>query len=126
MQARYGLLVAAGVSLLTGCAGDRNSALTGTVGRAGPPPDMAGRWTFSAAGGRACAMNIGAPQGAEGTIRPEGGCPGTFFTSRKWTFEGETLILRDHNGQALAQLRTAGGGRFEGQSPSGEAVTLTR
>ena len=61
----------------------------------------------------------------EGTIAPEGGCPGKFFTSRKWTFEQGSLVMRDHNGQPLAQLSGAGG-RFDGKATSGEPVTLTR
>ena len=116
---------ALGVLVLTGCAGDRTSPSAGALPST-PPPDIAGRWMFSAGGGRPCAMNLIAPEGSEGAIRPEGGCPGNFFTSRKWTYEGGMLVLRDHTGKALAQLRTASAGRFEGQSTNGQAVTLTR
>ncbi len=53
-----------------------------------PPIDLAGKWRLSAAGGGACQMTFGdAPGAAQGTIAPAGGCPGNFFTSRKWTFE---------------------------------------
>ena len=45
-----------------------------------------------------------APAAVEGTIAPEGGCPGKFFTSRKWTHDQAGLTLRDHTGQPLAQL----------------------
>ena len=55
-----------------------------------------------------------APAASEGTIAPEGGCPGKFFTSRKWTFDQGGLTIRDHNGQPLAQLSDAGR-RFEGK-----------
>jgi len=41
------------------------------------------------------------------TIAPEGGCPGNFYTSRKWTFEQDALVIRDHNGQPLGQLALA-------------------
>jgi len=72
-------------------------------------------------------MKFGSTPGAEqGTIAPEGGCPGRFFTSRKWTFEHGTLIIRDHKGEALAQLSFANG-RFAGQANSGGAeLTLSR
>ena len=91
------------------------------------PVNMAGRWTLSALGGGGCAMNFGAPPGAaEGTIAPEGGCPGNFFTSRKWTFQEGALLLRDHTGAQLAEIALAGPGRFEGKATNGAAITLAR
>ena len=62
----------------------------------------------------------------EGAIRPEGGCPGNFFTSRKWTFEDGAIVVRDHKNERLGQLTLAGPGRFQGQSASGGSITLTR
>ena len=92
-----------------------------------PPLNMDGRWLLVAAGGGRCGMNFGASPGAgEGTIAPEGGCPGNFFTSRKWTFEQGGLIIRDHTGQSLALLALAGSNRFEGQASNGQAVSLAR
>ena len=115
--------------LLAGCLGERTG-----VGPAPPttsaittaaPADMAGRWALSAAAGGTCAMNLTA-SGNEGAIRPEGGCPGNFFTSRKWTFEGGALILRNHNNEPLGQLTMAAPGRFEGQATGGQPVSLAR
>src|SRR5689334_7438929 len=61
-----------------------------------PPIAVAGRWRLAAARG-ACLMALGAtPGAAEGTIAPAGGCPGIFLPSRKWTFEHDMLIIRDH------------------------------
>ena len=95
--------------------------------RTPPPVAMAGRWTLTSPGSGGCAMNFGAPAGAaEGTIAPEGGCPGNFFTSRKWVFEENGLIIRDHTGQPLARLALGTAGRFDGQATSGQAVSLTR
>jgi hypothetical protein len=65
------------------------------------------------------------PGAAEGTIAPAGGCPGNFFTSRKWTFEHDMLIIRDHKGEALAELSFSTG-RFQGQATGGGSVTLAR
>ena len=71
-------------------------------------------------------MNFGhAPAAAQGAIAPEGGCPGNFFTSRKWTFEHGALIIRDHKGEPLGQLSFSGG-RFEGRQPNGAALSLSR
>lgn len=71
-------------------------------------------------------MNFGSAPGADqGTIAPEGGCPGNFFTSRKWTFEHGVLIIRDHKDQPLAQL-TFAGGPFTGHETNGGALSLSR
>jgi len=70
-------------------------------------------------------MTFGGNTGAsEGTIAPAGGCPGNFFTSRKWTFEHDKLIIRDHKGETLAQLSYAAD-RFEGSAAGGSAITLS-
>jgi hypothetical protein len=90
-----------------------------------PPIDLAGRWRLTAAAGGACFMTLGsAPGAAQGTIAPVGGCPGNFFTSRKWAFEHDTLIIRDHKGQPLAQLSFTGG-HFEGQDDKGGTLSLS-
>lgn len=98
-----------------------------------PPVDLAGRWQFSAAAGSSCFMTFAdaatAPAQQEaapqGTIAPEGGCPGNFFMSRKWTFEHDALIMRDFRGRALAQLSYSGD-RFEGQDASLGALSLSK
>ena len=72
-------------------------------------------------------MNFGNLPGsaAQGTIAPEGGCPSNFFTSRKWTFEHNAVIIRDHKGEPLAALSYADG-RFEGHETNGTVLSLTR
>jgi len=90
-----------------------------------PPIELAGRWRLTAAAGGACFMTLGgAPGAGQGTIAPEGGCPGNFFTSRKWSFEHDALIIRDHKGQPLAQLSFTGG-HFEGQDDKGGTLSLS-
>ena len=72
-------------------------------------------------------MNFGGtPDEGEGTIAPEGGCPGNFYTSRKWTFEQGSLVIRDHNGAAARPARPRLPGRFDGKATNGQQVTLTR
>jgi hypothetical protein len=91
-----------------------------------PPVDLTGRWNLAAKGAGSCVMNFADTPGAtEGTIAPAGGCPGNFFTSRKWTFEHDALIIRDHKGEPLGQL-AFGNGRFEGRATGGATVSLTR
>src|SRR5262249_11001956 len=94
--------------------------------------NMAGRWMLTSPNRGQCGMNFsGAPKATEGTIRPEGGCPGNFFTSRTWALVEGNIVIKDHNGEALVQLSpsdAAGGSSiwFEGQATSGERVMLAR
>jgi hypothetical protein len=91
-----------------------------------PPVDLAGRWRLTAAAGGSCFMTLGDTAGAaQGTIAPEGGCPGNFFTSRKWTFEQDNLVIRNHKGEPLAQLAFTGG-HFEGKDTGGGSLSLSR
>jgi hypothetical protein len=93
-----------------------------------PPVDLAGKWKLSVAGGGSCAMTFGnnPAAAAEGTVAPAGGCPGNFFTSRKWTFEHDMLIIRDHKSEVLVELSFADG-HFAGQAINGGgAITLSR
>jgi len=90
-----------------------------------PPVDLAGKWKLSVATGGACLMTLTANPGAsDGKIAPAGGCPGNFFTSRKWTYTNDALTIRDFKGQALAELSLADD-HFEGKTSAG-AVTLAR
>jgi hypothetical protein len=90
-----------------------------------PPIDLAGKWKLFGAGG-ACLMTFTEEPGAtDGKIAPAGGCPGNFFTSRKWAYEHGALIIRDFKGKALAELSFADG-HFEGNAAGGGAMTLAR
>jgi hypothetical protein len=121
------------VLAFAGCGGDRLTGFESPAPGVAPAPaqpsipavNMAGRWLLSSPGRGQCHMTFGAasPAALEGPIRPEGGCPGKFFTSRKWTYEQAGLVMRDHNGKPLAQL-TAGGAGFDGKATTGEPVSL--
>jgi Protease inhibitor Inh len=92
-----------------------------------PPVDLAGKWKLSAAGAGGCFVTLGNTPNTvnTGTIAPAGGCPGNFFTSRKWSFEDNLLNIRDHKGNVLAQLSFADGG-FNGKDTAGGAIILVR
>jgi hypothetical protein len=110
------------------CTAGRDSAPVTTASM--PPPqavEMNGRWVLSSTTGGVCAMNFSTAGASDGTIRPEGGCPGKFFTSRKWTYENNSLVIRNHNNEPLGQLSTIAPGRFEGQmSAGGTPISLVR
>jgi len=92
-----------------------------------PPVDMAGRWQLASTAGGACAMVFTASAGSgEGTIAPQGGCPGKFFTSRRWVYDQDALVIRDHKGEPLARLAFSPPARFEGQAAPGETISLSR
>ena len=117
---------------LTGCSGigwpGSSSSSTSQPAETGAPPvSLAGRWQLSSPSRGQCNMTFGAsgPTAVDGTIAPEGGCPGKFYMSRKWTYDQAGLTLRDHNGQPLAQL-SGEGGNFQGKATSGEPVALMR
>lgn len=137
-RAARGLGLLAGLAL-AGCSGNpfgsgdlfstspAATAATATAPPAAPPVNMAGRWRLVSANGGACGMNFTAPAGAtEGAIAPEGGCPGNFFTSRRWVFEQGVLVLQDHTRKPLVQMKQGQAGRFEGETASREVVWLER
>jgi Protease inhibitor Inh len=87
---------------------------------------MTGRWMLSAPNAPPCGMEFdGEPGRQEGAIRPDGGCPGNLFMSRRWTLTQDTLTIADDNNEPLAALKLAEGG-FAGQSTAGLPVTLAR
>jgi hypothetical protein len=88
---------------------------------------MTGRWRLVSPGKGACGMTFAVSAGAgEGTIAPEGGCPGNFFTSRRWLFDQGALVIRDHTGKTLTQLQHESSSRFEGKTDKGEPIWLER
>ncbi len=128
------LIALVACAVLAACTVNQNPepAPSDTAAQAPPPPptpppvDLSGKWTLSAAGGSSCVMTFGDTAGTDhGTIQPAGGCPGNFFTSRKWAFENGALIIRDYKGNSLAQLSFSAD-HFQGQGTNGTALTLSR
>ena len=121
--------VAAGalvVFTLTGCAGEQISVGTSTPAAAPIDASMTGRWILTAPNAPSCGVEFrGAADARNGAVAPDGGCPGNFYTSRRWAMEGNILTITDGENQPLAQLRP-GGTRFEGQSTNGVPLTLER
>jgi hypothetical protein len=121
---------------LGGCSGDRvgfdfgGSSAAPEAAQPQPgsaPVNMAGRWLLSSPGRGQCNMTFGSagPTSSDGTIAPEGGCPGKFYMSRKWSYDGSGIAVHDHTGKVLAQL-SGEGSPFNGKATTGEPVTLSR
>ncbi|TAK49831.1 MAG: hypothetical protein EPO23_00965 [Xanthobacteraceae bacterium] len=121
-------LASCGIDRLTGFGESGSLEPAAAEGiRATPPVELAGRWTLTSPDAETCALTLGAVAGAtEGTIAPADGCPYTFFTARKWTYEDRGLVLRDHTGQTLVALSLAAPDRFQGQTTGGHAISLAR
>ena len=112
--------------LLAGCGAGQFAVGGPPEAPPAPAVTMAGHWMLATPGAPPCGMNFGSEPGSrEGTIAPEGGCPGNFFTSRHWTLENGALLIADHEFRPLARLPFANGS-FSGKSNAGAAVTLTR
>ncbi|MDB5598311.1 MAG: protease inhibitor Inh [Xanthobacteraceae bacterium] len=119
---------------VTGCAADRVSdrvypapGARAAAASGAPAVDVGGRWTLASAGGGSCAVTLsGAPGAAEGSIKPEGGCPGKLFTSRKWSLQQGALVIQDHTGAQLAQLAMSSPAQFAGTAGGGQQLTLSR
>jgi hypothetical protein len=115
----WGILIAA---MLAGCA-------VGQLGETAPAAataDMTGRWILAAPNAPTCGINFSGTPGAQtGSVVPEGGCPGNFYTSRHWSLNAGTLTIVDDQNQPLASLALTGG-HFEGQATTSMPVTLSR
>jgi hypothetical protein len=123
-QIAGGILVAL---LLGGCAGGQSLTTGGSTANAqAPETGMTGRWMLTAPNAPMCGMNFrGAPSAREGSVAPEGGCPGKFFLSRRWKLEDDALVINDDENNALVRL-TLVDGQYKGQAAAGFPVTLAR
>jgi hypothetical protein len=53
-------------------------------------------------------------------------CPAPLAGVKSWTVAGKQLALYDEGGNVLARLYSSGGSRFDGQTTSGQPVSLSR
>jgi hypothetical protein len=112
--------------MLTGCAGEQFSLGSSAPSQAPVDASMNGRWVLSTPNAPSCGLQFGGAPGARaGTLAADGGCPGAFYTSRRWAMEGDVLTIIGSESQPLAQLKLAGT-QFEGQSTAGAPVALAR
>jgi hypothetical protein len=102
------------------CANEQRAAPTA----ASPKLDMDGRWVLAAPNAPTCGMVFeSAADGMQGTVTPDGGCPGELYTSRQWQLVQGQLTINDPDARPLAQF-TFAGNQFKGQTSDGLPVTL--
>ena len=86
---------------------------------------VAGVWNASVAG-QSC--RVATPQTKFGAGYRAGPlrCPAPLDGVKSWNVEGSQLALYDDGGNVLARLYSSGGERFDGQTSSGQPISLSR
>ena len=86
---------------------------------------VAGVWNVSVSG-QSC--RIATPQTKYGKGYRAGPlhCPSPMDGVKSWQVEGKQLAFYDQGGQPLARLYSSGSSRFDGQTTSGQPISLTR
>jgi hypothetical protein len=86
---------------------------------------VAGVWNASVSG-QSC--RIATPQTRFGQGYRAGPlrCPAPLDGVKSWNVSGKQLALYDDSGNVLARLYSSGGERFDGQTSSGQPVSLSR
>ncbi|MCV0394615.1 MAG: protease inhibitor Inh/omp19 family protein [Rhizobiaceae bacterium] len=86
---------------------------------------VAGVWNVDI-GGQSC--RVATPQTKFGAGFRAGPlrCPAPVDGVKSWNVSGKQLALYDQNGSVLARLYQSGTGRFDGQTTSGQPISLSR
>ncbi|NMG38008.1 AprI/Inh family metalloprotease inhibitor [Chelativorans sp. ZYF759] len=85
---------------------------------------VAGVWNASV-GGQSCRIATPQTRFGEGFRAGPLRCPAPLDQVKSWNVSGSQLTLYDESGSALARLFSSSG-RFEGQTSSGQSVSLVR
>jgi hypothetical protein len=86
---------------------------------------VAGVWNASVAG-QSCRIATPQTRFGQGFRAGPLRCPAPLDNVKSWNVEGKQLALYDDNGGVLARLYSSGGERFDGQTTSGQPVSLSR
>lgn len=89
------------------------------------PSSVAGVWNVSVSG-QSC--KVATPQTKFGSGYRAGPlhCPAPIDGIKSWNVSGKQLTLYDGDGGTLARLYSSGGEKFDGQTSSGQPISLTR
>lgn len=86
---------------------------------------VAGVWNANV-GGQSCRIATPQTRFGQGFRAGPLRCPAPLDGVKSWNVSGSQLALYDDNGDVLARLYSSGGERFDGQTSSGQAVSLSR
>lgn len=86
---------------------------------------VAGVWNASVSG-QSCRVATPQTRFGQGYRAGPLRCPAPLDGVKSWNVTGNQLALYDDNGGILARLYASGGERFDGQTASGQPITLSR
>ncbi|MEM0900334.1 MAG: AprI/Inh family metalloprotease inhibitor [Pseudomonadota bacterium] len=86
---------------------------------------LVGAWRVETAGS-SCQMFMALTQWTGGFRAASRGCPGDAANVSAWDVRGQQVVLSDSGGNRVATLFSSGSGRFDGQTTSGRAISLSR
>ena len=86
---------------------------------------VAGVWNASVSG-QSCRIATPQTRFGQGFRAGPLRCPAPLDGVKSWNVSGKQLALYDDGGNVLARLYSSGGSRFDGQTSSGQPVSLSR
>lgn len=86
---------------------------------------VAGVWNASVSG-QSCRVATPQTRFGQGYRAGPLRCPAPLDGVKSWNVAGKQLSLYDESGGVLARLYSSGGNRFDGQTSSGQPVSLSR
>lgn len=86
---------------------------------------VAGVWNASVSG-QTCRIATPQTRFGQGFRAGPLRCPEPLAGVKSWNVSGKQLALYDEGGSVLARLYSSGGNRFDGQTSSGQPVSLSR
>jgi hypothetical protein len=89
------------------------------------PAKIGGVWNASLSG-QTCKIATPQTKFGQGYRAGPVKCPAELANLKSWSVSGKQLVLYDANGGTLAQLYSSGGDRFDGQTTSGQPISLSR
>jgi hypothetical protein len=98
---------------------------TAAAGPAVSRDSMVGAWKVTTAGS-SCQMFMALTQWSGGFRAASRGCPGDAASVSAWQVNGSQVVLKDSGGNTVATLFSSGASRFDGQTMSGQPISLSR
>jgi len=86
---------------------------------------VAGVWNASVSG-QSCRVATPQTRFGQGYRAGPLRCPAPLDGVKSWNVAGKQLALYDESGGVLARLYSSGGNRFDGQTSSGQPISLSR
>ena len=103
-----------------------DAAAAAPAGGGGPVNKNAMLGSWRAGGGDNCQVFMTLTKFGQVSRGGSRGCSSDLQKMRGWDVKGQQVVLYDDSGNQIAALYASGGGRYDGQTSSGQAVSLSR